>query len=64
MNIMNDFFKLFSFQGGMIVQHTSLITLRKSAHKFGFILDFLYSTHNQNDTYRLKYLHTRLIIFG
>lgn len=39
----NDFFELYFFQGGMIVQYKSLITLKNKTwvNKFDLILDFL-----------------------
>lgn len=39
----NDFFELYFFQGGMIVQYKSLMTLKNKSwvNKFELILDFL-----------------------
>lgn len=41
--VFNFFFKLFSFQGKMMVQHTSLKTFKNKnrLHKFESVLDFL-----------------------
>lgn len=39
---LNDFFEMFFFSGGMIAQHTRLMTLKKKnwVNKFEFNLDF------------------------
>lgn len=49
------FYELLLCLGGMIVQNISSMTKME----LEFILDFF-----QNHTYRLKYMHTRSLIFG
>lgn len=57
----NDFVERFFFQGGIIIQHTSLKKNKYWLHRFGFILVFLFSTQGQKDAYRFKYIHSLLI---